>query len=246
MRVPRRLVLRPFSYFHMMWRAHNREFIMQDHKEKLRYLRCMLDDYRKNCNPEQFEFNGYTLMSNHAHLNGSVGENHVPFSDHMRRAHSRFGMSYNKRHKRIGKVAHDRPKIKASQNEAYSIKVMLYDFFNPVRVNLVPTPTHVKWRQFSSARYLAFGEKNQFTEMLTLPAWYLRLGKTPSRRQRKFRRMLDEFAVEKGYKRDPKMARGNFVGGDLWLEAMKRRVRDWMRQRGKMTGGTGPDPPDDS
>jgi hypothetical protein len=47
----------------MMWRAHNREFI----------------------NPRQFAYNGFTMMSNHAPINGSVGENHVPFSDHMRR-----------------------------------------------------------------------------------------------------------------------------------------------------------------
>ena len=93
---------------------------------------------------------------------------------------------------------------------------------------------------------MAFGEKNQFTDMITLPAWYLRLGKTPSQRQRKFRRMLDEYAVDKGHKRDPKMSRGNFVGGDLWLKAMKRQVRDWMRQRRKKNEGSGTDPPDDS
>ncbi|MBW2704392.1 MAG: hypothetical protein JRF33_26540, partial [Deltaproteobacteria bacterium] len=45
MRVARHMVLKPYSFFHMMWRAHNREYIMQSHKEKLCYLRAVRDDY---------------------------------------------------------------------------------------------------------------------------------------------------------------------------------------------------------
>jgi REP element-mobilizing transposase RayT len=243
MRVPRKLVLKPHSYFHMMWRAHNREYIMQSHAEKLRYLRAVRDDYLKNCNPEQFELHGYAVMSNHAHLNGQLNDDHKPYSEHMRRAHSRFGLGYNKRHHRLGKVAHDRPKIKSSQEEAYAIQVMLYDHFNPVRAHLIPDPTHVQWKLFSSARYLAYGEENEFTCMFTLPDWYLKLGKTPGQRQRKYRQMLDRFMIGQGFKPDPKKSKGNFIGGDLWVEAMKLQVRDWLRQRKK---GSSNEPPDTS
>lgn len=233
MRVPRHQVLKPYSFFHMMWRAHNREHIMQSHQEKLFYLRAVRDDYLKKCTTEQFEIQGYTLMSNHAHLNGDVGEDSTRFSDHMRRAHSRFGLGYNKRHDRIGKVAHDRPKIKASQEEAYAMQVMLYDHCNPVRANLIPNPTHILWRLFSTARYMAFGEENEFTCMITLPQWYLRLGKTAEQRQRKYRQMLDQYMIDKGLKPDPKKARGHFIGGDLWVEAMRLQLRDWMREKKK-------------
>lgn len=246
MRIPRNIVLLPFSYFHMMWRAHNREFLLADHREKLRYLRAVRDDYQKNCSPDQFAINGYTMMSNHAHLNGSIGPDHGPLSDHMRRAHSRFGLAFNKRHKRLGKVAHDRPKIKASQDEAYALEVMLYDLFNPVRAGIIPNPTHVKWRLFSTARYLAFGEKNEFTDMITLPDWYLALGKTAAQRQQKFRQHLDRYAVQKGLKQDPRRALGHFVGGDLWVHAMRRRVNDWVRAHRKKKTAPGPDPPDSS
>jgi len=246
MRIPRRLVLRPFSYFHMMWRAHNREFLLQDHREKLRYLRAVRDDYLKECSPDQFAIHGYTMMSNHGHLNGSIGEDYTPYSDHMRRAHSRFGQSFNRRHDRVGKVAQGRPKIKASQDEAYAIEVMLYDLFNPVRAKIIPTPTHVQWRLFSVARYLAFGEENEFTCMITLPDWYLRLGKTVAQRQKKFRQMLDQYAVDRGLKRDPKRARGHFVGGDLWVQAMRRLVGEWVRAHRKEDSGSGADPPSPS
>ncbi len=185
-------------------------------------------------------------MTNHNHTNGSVGEEPSLYSDHMRRAHSRFGMVFNKRHDRLGKVAHDRPKIKASQDETYAIQVMLYDLFNPVRAGIIPIPTHIKWRLFSTARYLAYGEKNEFTCMITLPDWYLRLGKTAAQRQRKFRQMMDDYALKKGLKRDPKKARGHFVGGEAWVRERRRLVGDWVRARKKQTDGTGADPPADS
>jgi len=126
---------------------------------------------------------------------------------------SRFGLGFNKHHGHLGKVAHDRPKIKASQDEAYAIAVMLYDLFNPVRAGLIPDPTHEKWRLFSVARLLAFGERNEFSSMITLPEWHLRLGKTAAQRQRRFRHMLDQYAVERGLKKDPKKVEGHFVGG---------------------------------
>jgi len=233
MRLARHLVLKPYSFFHMQWRAHNREFIMQSHTEKLRYLRAVRDDYLKKCKSEPFKLHGYTLMSNHAHVNGQLNDDHKPYSDHMRRAHSRFGQAYNKRHHRLGKVAHDRPKIKASHEEAYAIQVMLYDHFNPVRAKLIPDPTHIKWRLFSSARYLAYGEKNEFTSMVTLPDWYLRLGKTAGQRRRRYRQMLDRFMIDKGFKPDPKKTSGNFIGGDLWVEAMRNQVREWLRDKQK-------------
>jgi len=246
MRIPRGLVLRPFSYFHMMWKAHNSEFLLQDHREKIRYLRALRDDYLKNCGPEQFEIHGYTLMSNHGHLGGSVKEDPSLYSDHMRRAHSRFALGFNKRHNRSGAVANDRPKIKASQNAAYSMEVMLYEVFNPVRANLISTPTHVMWRLFSVARYLAFGETNEFTCMISLPDWYLKLGKTAAQRQRKFRQLMDEYALERGLKRDPKKARGHFVGGDEWVQEMRRQVAKWVKARKKKDTGSGTDPPDTS
>lgn len=234
----------PFCYFHMMWRAHNREFLLQDHREKLHYLRALRDDYLNNCTPEQFQLHGYSLMDNHGHINGSIGEDHIHYSDHMRRAHSRFGLGFNKRHDRLGKVAADRPKIKASEDERYARQVMLYDLFNPVRAGIIPTPIHIKWRLFSTARYMALGEENEFTCMITLPDWYLDLGDTPAARQRRFRQLLDEYAQRAGLKKDPKMARGNFVGGDGWVRQMRQRVKNWLRQHKQSLSNSGTDPPE--
>ena len=240
MRIPRRLVLGPYSYFHMTWRAHNREYILSDHREKLRYLRAMRDDYLKNCKDRPFDINFVTMMNNHAHVHGRTKENPSAYSDHMRRVHSRFGMAYNKAHDRTGKVAYDRPYTGTSEDEVYSMRVVLYNAFNPVKAGLIKTATDVKWRLFSFARYFAYGEKNEFTVMVKFPKWYMDLGKTARQRQKKFRRILDEYAIEKGYKREPK-PEGHFYGNGLWVDAMKRRVRAWVREHTKKTGA---DPPE--
>ena len=244
MRIPRRLVLGAGTYFHMTWRAHNGEFILSDHREKIRYLRAIRDDYLKNCKEGQFEITSFCIMSNHGHISGKMGDEPSSYSDHMRRAHSRFGMSYNRRHNRKGKVAYDRPYIKASEDEGYSLRVTLYEMFNPVNAGLFKSPTNVMWKLFSPARYFAYGESNEFSVMVGQPEWYLQLGKTPEQRQHKFRRMLDEYAISKGYKSDPKLARGNFVGSEQWTQSMKKRVRQWVREHSKKKPKTSTDPPD--
>ena len=120
---------------------------------------------------------------------------------------------------------------------------MLYDFFNPVRAKLIPYPTHIKWRLFSTARYMAFGEENEFTCMITLPDWYMRLGRTKAQSQRKCRQMLDRYAIEKGYKHDPKKARGMFVGDDQRVASMRQKIGAWIKAH-KAIEGTCTDPPD--
>ena len=89
------------------------------------------------------------------------------------------------------------------------------------------------------ARYFAYGERNEFSDMVQLPEWYLALGKTAKQRRRKFRQMLDEYAVQRGYKRDPRA--GNFIGNELWVETMRGRVRRWVQECAQRK--TGADPP---
>ena len=64
-----------------------------------------------------------------------------------------------------------------------------------------------------------------------MPEWYLLLGDTPEKRQRKCRRLMDEYLVEKGMKRNPRMSSGNFYGKESWLEEMREKLREKMRER---------------
>jgi putative transposase len=206
---------------------------MESHDEKRRYLYSIKNDYLKTCKKEDFILHGYCIMSNHVHETGRIGENLVPFSNHMRRAHGRFGLCYNKRHGRLGKVAHDRPKTKRIQDDESLMRVMFYSDCNPVRAGLIKHPTDIRWKGLSSCRFYAKGEKNPFTEMLTVPEWYLKLGKTPDQRQHRYCSLLDKYLIDAGLSRDPKMSVGYYLGGVLWVEEMRKQLRDLLRKHGK-------------
>jgi len=225
MRVPRKYVLGSNTAFHKIWRAHNREFLMQSHEEKRSYLHFVKDDYLQEGHKSGLVFYAYCVMSNHVHETGKIGPELEPFSNHMRRAHGRFGLSYNKRHDRLGPVAHDRPKTKQIQDDEALMRCMFYSDCNPVRAGLIKNPTDVRWKGLSSCRYYARGEKNEFTAVLTLPDWYLRLGKNDKQRQHKYCSLLNKYLEDAGLKRDPKMSRGYFLGGELWISEMSSQLR---------------------
>jgi hypothetical protein len=64
----------------------------------------------------------------------------------------------------------------------------------------------------------------------------------PEKRQKQFRRLMDEYLVEKGMKRDPKLSSGYFYGSESWLKEMRKKLREKMREKSKKLA-TGP--PDD-
>jgi putative transposase len=240
MRIPRKLIVFPDSSIHKIWRCHNREFLLQNHTDKLAYLQAIHDDFTKRCSPDDFAIQAYCIMSNHAHEKDKIKQDLQVFSRHMQRAHGLFGLHYNQRHKRLGKVAHDRPKTLIIQNDDEDMRCTFYIDCNPVRAGLIKHPTDVRWKDFSSCRYYALGKKNRFDDMIEFPDWYLRLGKTAKQRQRKYRSLLDKYLVEEGMKRDPRVTRGYFLGGELWALEMRRKLGEALEKR-QSTG-----PPEDT
>jgi putative transposase len=225
----------------MMWKAHNSSFLFNDPEEKLHYLTNVQEDYLKKCDDRPFEIHFFVVMGNHIHVSGILGENPEKYSDHLRRAHSRFGLAYNRRHGRSGAVGNGRPKIKTSQDDHYTLQTVLYEAYNPVRAGLIKSPTDIRWKNFSCARYLAFGEPNKFSSMITKASWYIALGKTPRQRERKFRQRLDEYGEQEGLKRSSVIRHHMFVGSPVWVAGMEERIRRYRAER----NATGP-PPDSS
>lgn len=235
MRIPRRLYLGPGCSIHKIWRCHNREFLLQSSSEKLAYLKAIHDDFTRRCSSDDFSIQAYCIMANHVHEKETIKSSLPSFSRHMQRAHGSFGLHFNRRHKRLGKVAHDRPKTLRIENDQQDMRCTFYIDCNPVRAGLIKHPTDVRWKDFSSCRFYAFGTRNRFSDMIELPQWYLQLGKTPKQRQRRYRSLLDKYMVEQGLKRDPAMSRGLFLGGELWLLGMRRILSTFRKQ--------GTDPP---
>ena len=242
MRAPRNKILVKGCAFHKVWRCHDRQWLLKSHSEKHAYLKSLYDDYKKKRCKDDFVMYGYTMMSNHAHEADAITGEVKPFSDHMRRAHGLFGLMYNRRHKRLGKVAHGRPKTLRVENDEELKNLMFYIDCNPVRAGIIKNPTNILWKEFSSCRFYCFGEKNSYSDMLTHPNWYKKLGKTARQRQRKYRSMLDKYLVNRGMKRDPKMSRGHFIGGVLWADQKRKQLSKAMKKKSQDNSGS--DPPD--
>ena len=183
-----------------MWRGHNREFVLENHTDKIAYLDVLIRTLDKKIIP-YVDWHSFCLMGNHPHETGRLNFKHErkdcfdALGNWMRNAHSIFGAGYNRRYNRQGKVAYDRPKTKEVDAKGGILEVMFYYDANPVRAGMMSHPSRYR---YSSHNYYAYGKKNRFTEKLVQPPEYLALGKTPEARQRKFRSLCDEYLRKKG------------------------------------------------
>ena len=95
--------------------------------EKQAYLAILNEELIKQPNP----IHAICLMSNHSHEIYSL-ESLQDFSPFMRRHHGRYGQFFNKKHDRCGKVAQDRPKTIAIEDESHEMMVTFYVHANPL------------------------------------------------------------------------------------------------------------------
>lgn len=231
MRPSRALTVFVNTAYHLIWRMHNREFRLGARQNKRLYLKAVCDDLKGRVGEDEFVMYGYCIMSNHIHRIGKLLSDSEALSEHMRRSHSKFGRKLNRLEKRSGAVGDDRPTTRSIEDVAGEMTVMFYIFTNPVRAGICKDPKDIKLRASSSCRFMAYGEKTEYTEMLTLPEWYLSLGSTPERRQAKFRALLDEYLIEKGLKKDPKMSHGLYIGSKEWGDNMLKMAKDTWRAK---------------
>ncbi len=202
MRKPRKETLATTGIFHKMWQGHNGEHVLEGDYEKHKYLTFLTETYDEEVR-EDVSWHSYCEMNNHPHETGSLThhagtkfEKSVEtLGNWMRNAHSRFGMSYNERHKRRGKVSCERPKTVEADNELGLLQMMFYGDANPVKAGMVSHPG--KYRH-SSYRFYAFGEKNRYTKFLVPPEIYFKLGDTPKKRRKRYRSLCYLYMRKQG------------------------------------------------
>ena len=213
MRLPREYSLPARSIFHFMWRAINGEFFLSSDEVK----RAFLDRF--------FRFFGaasgnvlvyaFAVMSNHFHKAGELVKDSKPLSRWARSAHSSFGQWLNRRLKRRGPVAQDRPKTVVAEDQEQLKRLMFYIDWNPVRAGMCQHPSEY---QFSSYRFYAHGEVNPWTRHLTPPKWYLELGDTDEVRRRRYREECDRYEHEGLLPSDEEADNGHAVGKKAFVQ----------------------------
>ncbi len=202
MRRSRKLQLANTGIFHKMWKGHNGFHVLHLDREKAEYLNALGDNYRQEI-ADRVQWHSYCIMGNHPHevgralgapgidLEESVGQ----LGNWMRSAHGRFGASYNRWHRRRGKVSCERPKTVELDDELGVLQCMFYGDANPVRAGMVSHPSKYKW---SSYHFYAFGKAVHQSEHFTPPPAYLALGKTAEERQKMYRRLCDIYLRKLG------------------------------------------------
>lgn len=220
-RIPRHLTVMPDYQVHKIWRGHNREWNLKASHEKQKYTDLINDELTHSPNA----LHTVVLMSNHTHEIYTVTD--VPkFSNEMRRSHGRYGMYFNRLHRRCGKVAQDRPRTCTIEADDYAMRATFYIHANPLRAKIVKDANHYKW---STHSLYAFGKRLPWMKRVVLPGWYLALGDTMLARQRRYRRLFDEYLEEVGL-RKLSFHQRPFYGSQAWQLPYLRSITAWRRR----------------
>jgi putative transposase len=222
-RIPRHLVITEGFQTHKMWKGHNKEWNIAKDSEKEAYLTELNQELKKDSQPNAL--NAYTIMSNHSHELYFL-EDIIEFSNMMRNHHSRYGLYFNKKHKRCGKVAYERPKTCLIEDEDYSMRATFYIHANPVKAGITKNAANYKW---STHRYYAFGKTDDFMKHVVLPDWYMDLGRTMKERQKAYRKMFDAYLRELGLIKQS-FLENNFYGSPLWVLELTGEVSKWTKK----------------
>jgi len=220
-RMPRHLVLENGLAFHKVWRGHNREWNLGEKDEKLAYLGFLNDELVK----QRSSLHALCLMSNHTHEVYTLDQIQE-FSSFMRRHHGRYGQFFNKKHRRSGKVAEDRPHTSAIESEGFEMTIVFYIHANPVRAGMVKDAKDYVW---STHQLYAFGRKVPWMKNIKFPDWYMNLGRTMKERQKKYRELFDAYLREYGLRKQHFTVYG--VGDLRWRRARRMAILAFMKER---------------
>ncbi len=175
----------------------------------------------------KLDLNAYCIMDNHFHQLIHYRDGAHNLSNYMRRCHGSFGLKYNKLNNRSGKVAESRPKTSLIENTEHTMRVHMYIEANPIRAKKC-TLLQLRYYKYCSYAFYAYGIENEFTSLITVPAWYLELGDTPKQRQKKYREIFEKYLAESEVVKINLMA--NFIGSTRWvlneIKVLKKKIKD--------------------
>jgi putative transposase len=212
-RIPRNLILQNKSFFHVTWKCHNEDFLLQDERAK-KSLYDLLKQYKERY---RIKIYGYCFMDNHPHIVGYC-ETVQEFSRYFQVVNGLFARFINSQMERKGQVIMDRLRSPQIQTERYLLTVLRYVDLNPVRAGICKRPKDYKW---SSHRSYAKGKTDPLLD--PLPSG-LRI--TQSQYQ-----LLHSFAVEKLNKKIPIYYRTYFIGAPSWVRKRRRSLFDTLSEK---------------
>lgn len=223
------MIVEDGCFFHVTWRCHNRDWLLDDERAKKLYYDLLL----KYKDRYGIQIHAYHLMENHIHIAGRMDQKEA-FSAFFRVVNNLFARRRNRKLKRCGQVVMDRFKSPMIQDDCHMMRVMTYIDLNGVRCGRDNRPGDQKW---SSYGYYAYGDEDP---LITPSPSYLELGTGDKERQQVYRGMVKELMKQEGYN----ISGTCFIGDPDWVKARYEQLRTWLLAAAERQGlRMGLDPP---
>ena len=215
---PRYAILYDYCTFHVTWRCHNKDWLLESPSTKGHYISLI----RKYAKQYRVQIYNFCILSNHPHLTGFC-ENARLLSDFFRVVNSVLARALNKRIGRRGQVVMDRFRSPVIETDTDLLKVMQYIDMNPVRAKMVKHPKQYQWSSHG------FYAKGKFPSWITPSPAYLKLGKTRRQRVRAYHRLIEKL-LRKPWRKMP-YSTFNFIGSKNWVMLKAAQLKKENRKR---------------
>ena len=134
----------PSVAMHITSRGNHRNDIFRDGEDYEFYI-VSLEECIKYFNNE-FEILGYTLMTNHIHLQIQTKQKHIGFF--MKRLNNFYAKYFNNKYNYIGHLFQERYGSEVITSDGYLLETSRYIHLNPVRANMVKKPEEYQWSSY--------------------------------------------------------------------------------------------------
>lgn len=194
--------------YHVMVRGNNRENIFHDEEDFQKYFE-IIDDNRKKYEIKVYH---YVLMNNHVHIIMKAKEG-KDLSDAMKRTGVTYARYYRKKYKGIGHLFQDRFKSYVIQEGKYLLECGRYVELNPVKANIVKSPSEYGWSSYS--HYM--GKK--ISRLVEESPEYMGLSEEKEKREQKYREYVENVELEK--RNEDRFFKEGAYGSKDFIEEMK-------------------------
>ncbi|MDW7738966.1 MAG: transposase [Bacillota bacterium] len=128
--------------YHVMVRGINRQKVFIDDGDCIQFIKKIEEAKEKS----DFEFYGYCLMGNHAHL--LFREVTESLSLIMQKIFSRYVYWYNWKYDRFGHLFQERFKSEVVEDDSYLLTVLRYIHQNPVKAGIADSIDDYLWSSY--------------------------------------------------------------------------------------------------
>lgn len=216
---------------HFVHRGHSRSPVFLEDEDYTCYLHWLKEASEKYNLP----VHAFVLMTNHVHILATPqsGSDASLFMQYLGRRYVPF---FNRKYGQSGSIWEGRYKASVVQEERYFFSVMRYIELNPVRANMVDSPSHYRWSSFCHNAGL------RSIQMLTPHAIYNLLGRDKEERAGAYKGLFNTKLDAASIKRiNDAWLTGTPLGNDRFKamveEKLRRKVGQDRRGRPKSLAG---------